>query len=51
MDNDGNPLIKKYDEELTEFTASNLRRCFFMACAAVMKLVDIFYGKLKIYEA
>uniref|UniRef100_A0A183DQS6 Ufd2P_core domain-containing protein n=1 Tax=Gongylonema pulchrum TaxID=637853 RepID=A0A183DQS6_9BILA len=44
MDSEGNPLIRKFDADFTEYTASNLRRCFFMACAAVKKLVDIFYG-------
>uniref|UniRef100_A0A1I7VLY1 RALGAPB_N domain-containing protein n=1 Tax=Loa loa TaxID=7209 RepID=A0A1I7VLY1_LOALO len=48
MSSDGNPLIGKFDEELTEFTVNNLRRCFFMASAAVTKLVDIFYGDSRV---
>ncbi|CAG9539385.1 unnamed protein product [Cercopithifilaria johnstoni] len=48
MNSDGNPLVGKFDEELTEFTVSNLRRCFFMTSAAVMKLVDVFYGDSRV---
>ncbi|KAM3719083.1 Ral GTPase-activating protein subunit beta [Dirofilaria immitis] len=48
MDSDGNPLVGKFDEELTEFTISSLRRCFFMTSAAVMKLVDVFYGDSRV---
>ncbi|VDM99237.1 unnamed protein product [Thelazia callipaeda] len=44
MDGDGNPLTVSFNQELTEFTTSCLKRCFFMTSAAVMKLVDVFYG-------
>ncbi|VDK70210.1 unnamed protein product [Litomosoides sigmodontis] len=47
MSSDGNPLVGKFDEELTEFTVSNLRRCFFMTSVAVTKLVDVFYDTAK----
>uniref|UniRef100_A0A915PTJ7 Ral GTPase-activating protein subunit alpha/beta N-terminal domain-containing protein n=1 Tax=Setaria digitata TaxID=48799 RepID=A0A915PTJ7_9BILA len=48
MDSDGNPLIGTFNEELTEFTISSLKRCFFMTSATVMKLVDIFYGDSRV---
>ncbi|VDO31170.1 unnamed protein product [Onchocerca flexuosa] len=48
MDSDGNPLVEKFDEELTEFTVSSLKRCFFITSAAVMKLVDVFYGDSRV---
>ncbi|VDK87253.1 unnamed protein product, partial [Onchocerca ochengi] len=48
MDIDGNPLVEKFDEELTEFTVSSLKRCFFMTSAAVVKLVDVFYGDSRV---
>ncbi|EJW79414.1 hypothetical protein WUBG_09679, partial [Wuchereria bancrofti] len=48
VSSDGNPLVGKFDEELTEFTISSLKRCFFMTSAAVMKLVDIFYGDSRV---
>ncbi|VDO21083.1 unnamed protein product [Brugia timori] len=48
VSSDGNPMVRKFDEELTEFTISSLKRCFFMTSAAVMKLVDIFYGDSRV---
>ncbi|VBB26477.1 unnamed protein product [Acanthocheilonema viteae] len=48
MSSDGNPLVEKFDEELTEFTINSLKRCFFMTSAAVMKLVDVFYGDSRV---
>lgn len=44
MNIDGNLVVEKFYEQQTEFTVSSLRRCFFMTCAAVKKLVDVFYG-------
>uniref|UniRef100_A0A0R3RFF7 RALGAPB_N domain-containing protein n=1 Tax=Elaeophora elaphi TaxID=1147741 RepID=A0A0R3RFF7_9BILA len=48
MSSDGNPLVEKFDEKLTEFTVNSLKRCFFMTSAAVMKLVDVFYGDSRV---
>ena len=46
LDNEGNVQIAKLDEELSADTVKALKRCFFMSCATISKLVDIFYGTL-----
>ncbi|VDK17565.1 unnamed protein product, partial [Anisakis simplex] len=48
MDSDGRPLVTGLGDEMSAYTASKLRQCFFLACAAISKLVDIFYGDCKV---
>uniref|UniRef100_F1KRP0 Ral GTPase-activating protein subunit beta n=1 Tax=Ascaris suum TaxID=6253 RepID=F1KRP0_ASCSU len=48
MDSEGRPLVAGLGEEMSVYTLGKLRQCFFMACAAVSKLINIFYGDSKV---
>lgn len=44
MDENGK-VAKATTEELTPYTIGRLRQCFFLACATVFKLINVFYGR------
>ena len=46
MDDEGRTLVKSDNEDMTPYTLGRLRQCFFLASAAVFKLINIFYGEL-----
>ncbi|VDN54149.1 unnamed protein product [Dracunculus medinensis] len=44
MNSEGRSVIKNLDQELSPYLVNRVRYCFFLACAAFAKLIDIFYG-------
>lgn len=46
MNSEGRSVIKNLDQELSPYLVNRVRYCFFLACAAFAKLIDIFYGTI-----